>query len=202
MRLEFPGTGAPSIPDDRGLASAIGNANHRLLLLLALEATRGSPHPVLELGMGSGSTPQLHDYCAAEGRLLISCDLDADFARSFAHLESPLHAIRCGAWNRVPIDRPWSVALVDHAPPERRRVEVARLRHFAAILVLHDTEERSPRYGYDRIWHLFHYRVDLRVDGSDPDAQADASAVSNSIDVTAWVGARFPGYPHALSRGW
>ena len=50
-------------------------------------------------------------------------------------------------------------------------------------------------YMLEKIWHLFEYRVDIVV----PSPYANATAVSNFIDVTAWRGTRFEGYPYEVT---
>lgn len=138
--------------------------------------------PVLELGMGEGSTPYLHDYCEDRGRGLLSVDGDIEWVRRFASLSSSSHAIVCAGrdWGGFPhvTENRFSVALVDHAPSDRRQQDVEYLVERCAILVLHDTEGHD----YDGVWRHFPYRVDVKTRG------AWASAVSKMIDVTTWRG--------------
>ena len=42
----------------------------------------------------------------------------------------------------------WDGSKVDHAPSERRTVEIKRLRNQAQVFVIHDTE-KVRYYGYD-----------------------------------------------------
>lgn len=156
--------------------------NHRPLLWFALEATAGSEAPVLELGMGRGSTPHLHAYCESRGRRLLSLDSQPEWCAEFAHLGSALHEVRCAGcdWSGFSHDagQAFSVALVDHAPSERRQFDVEYLVTRCQVIVLHDTEGSM----YDGVWRHFPYRADVRTPG------ACATAVSNTIDVTRWRG--------------
>lgn len=174
--------------DEHGLLDGIGNwSNYWPLLLLALEETSG---PVLELGMGPGSTEKLHRYCAARDRLLVSLDSDASWAAGFSHLATPRHQIRVVTdWRETGIEREdWGAVLVDHAPGERRHEDIRLLRDRAQVIVIHDSEPESTGYLLDRIWPLFPYRVETRSDG------AWTAAVSNTIDLRRWVDLAPGGY--------
>ena len=177
--------------------SNIGNASHRPLLWLALQETNDMTAPVLEMGMGEGSTSYLHGYCAARGRRLLSVDNNQTWVAAFKQFETPTHKILCASWDcNIPSMEPfWSVVLVDHAPAERRHVDVEQLAYKAQFVVLHDTEARSPGYMYDRVFPLFKYRANIVVEAP----YADAAVVSNFVDVAKWSGMRFDGYPYGVT---
>jgi len=171
--------------------------NHLPLLWLALEATTG---PVIEMGCGDGSTRQLNEYCASRGRILYSFDTDLDWMNRFSDLASPTHTFTriINNWEIAQKICPNpSVILIDHAPGERRIVDVKNYSDHMApggIMVLHDTQPppTAAEYGYERIWPLFKYIVDLDA-GKNPDPlikdnRTWASAVSNDYDVTKWAG--------------
>src|SRR3990167_2403608 len=169
-------------------------SNFRILLALALEATRGSAHPIFELGPSDLSTPHLHAYCESEGRAIISVEEDLMRALPFRRFSSDRHELRVAAWSAFPIEAGlWSVALLKHAPGERRRFDALRLADRCEILVLHDTEPAAD-YGYNRseIWGEFRSRVDVRSDG------AWATAVSKTRDLSGWRGLRFGKYAVTL----
>ena len=171
-------------PDDKHdfLPGTMGYCNHRPLLLCALEATAGSREPVIELGMGLGSTAQLWRYCKAEGRTLISLDSDGAWCSQWKQdIEHATATVDFAAYEETLRAGRYSVALVDHAPGERRHKDVIALADLADIIVIHDSQ---PRGGYllDRVWNLFPYRVDVKH------PEAWASAVSRTVDVTAWRG--------------
>lgn len=151
--------------------------NHRYLLWPALEATKGD---VVEMGMGSGSTPFLHEYCT--DRRLFSYDNNAEWLNNFVNLRSGMHQISfISDWDNVSKQHPKvDVLLIDHAPGERRHIDVQLFANKAKIIVIHDSEPAATGYLMDRIWPLFKYRKDHESPG------AWATAVSNFIDVSKW----------------
>lgn len=173
-----------------------GWCSYRPLLRMALDATDSevvtgcSGGPVLELGCGDGSTAWLDKICEEQNRKLFSLDHKPEYIIPYAHLRSPRHRIELAeTWDRLEVERPpsewgdrWSVALVDHAPGERRIVDIRRLADKCDILVIHDTQHGQARagYGYDAIWSLFKY---IKHDDRLPEW---ATAVSNFVDVTKW----------------
>ena len=54
--------------------------NHRPLLWWALQHTKQSAFPILEMGCGDGSTPYLQEYCKNHNKQLISYDYDKEWA--------------------------------------------------------------------------------------------------------------------------
>jgi hypothetical protein len=149
--------------------------SHRPLLWQALEATTGI---VVEFGIGYGSTPFLSEYCEGMNRELWSFENNKEwfdkFDGFFGH-----KIILVKDWALVHHFRDLSVMLIDHAPGERRKVDIARFANTAQIIVAHDTEPAAD-HGYKMRAELkkFRYMIDYQTDG------AWASAVSNFIDVT------------------
>lgn len=143
-------------------------SNHRYLLWPALEATTGH---VCEFGSGEGSTKYLRKYCEDAGRMFLSFDSDEDYAVKNS-------SIWVKEWADITVVN-MDVMLIDHAPGERRHLDIAKYKDAAKIIVIHDTEVEATGYMLDKIWHLFKYRVDHKTEG------AWASMVSNFIDVTA-----------------
>jgi hypothetical protein len=180
---------------DKFLQNVTDWDNHRVLLWLALEATEG---PVIEMGCGDGSTRQLHEYCRDKGRMLYSFDTDQDWLNRFKDCESETHKFTriVNNWQIAQDICPSpSVILIDHAPGERRIVDVKNYSDkINGIIVMHDTQPppTAADYGYERIWPLFKYRVDLAVkmnyEANPPQNRTWASAVSNTHDVTKWIG--------------
>ena len=172
-------------------------SNHRFLLWLALEETQTGP--VLELGCGDGSTPFLHEYCKANKRKLYSFDTEQTWIDQFSQYATKDHTFTriINNWHIAKDICPNpSVILIDHAPGERRIVDISRFEDEAGIMVCHDTQPKptGADYGYERIWHLFRYRVDLKVD-MNPELYRGqkhhrtwASAISKRYDVTKWKG--------------
>ena len=174
--------------------------NHRYLLWLALEETKLLPYEksiVLEMGCGDGSTRQLSEYCAHHNRLLYSFDTEQEWLNRFADCRSDKHIFTriVNNWHIAQDICPNpSVILVDHAPGERRWVDIKNYSDkMEGIIVIHDTQPQptAADYAYEKIWHLFKYRVNLEVDKNDDGSGHNrtwASAVSNHHDVRKWAG--------------
>lgn len=176
--------------------------NHSLLMWLALEETKVGD--VIEMGVGDGSTRQLHEYCKKNKRKLWSFEDSREYLDKFKNLESKYHSFHYieNNWDIVKdmVPNP-SVILIDHRG-ERRIVDVKRFADMNGIQVLHDTQPQptAADYGWERIWHLFKYRVDLDA-GKNMEMQVEeesmrhqrtwASAVSNSYDLSKWKGVTF-----------
>ena len=172
--------------------------NHRVLVYLALELTRDSPHPVLEMGLScelSAARQALHESCEVEKRHLVSVDEDLLACAAARHLNSPHHEVRCCAWDVFPIESGlWSVASINHAPGERRRFDALRLKDRCQVIVIHDTEPSADHgYKFSEIWGEFRWRVDVKTPAS-----CWASAVSNSLDLSIWRGVKLAGYVVSL----
>jgi hypothetical protein len=117
--------------------------------------------PVLELGCGDYSTPLLHLLC--RNRPLVSVETDRGWLERYSDLRTKDHEFHLAQdWAGAAIidQREWDVALVDHAPGERRVPEIRRLINRARFIVVHDTEDGG--YGYDRVLPEFKYRFDFK----------------------------------------
>lgn len=128
--------------------------------MIGLEITSG---PVLELGVGSGSTQFLHEECEKSGRPLVSVDGNAGWLDKFRHLETWNHrVVLANDWDDCHIiDQDWGLVFIDHAPAYRRGLDAARLAHSAKFIVLHGTEpEWQADYGYALCLPQFKYRFD------------------------------------------
>lgn len=157
---------------EKNFLSNIENwCNHRPLLWKALESTNGD---VCEMGCGYGSTPFLKEYCEFSKRNFLTLESTQEWALKF---ESTF----VEDWANYE-HKEYDVLLIDHAPGERRYVDIENLKDKAKIIVIHDSEPEATGYMLDKIWHLFKYRCDVKTDG------AWATAVSNSYDVTQWKG--------------
>lgn len=120
--------------------------NHRHLLWIALERTSGL---VVEMGMGHGSTPYLSQYCKDAGRQLYSYDTDTNWLEKFKQYASKSHIIiKVTDWDSIHVRHPEvSVVLVDHAPGERRKIDIELWKDRCLYLVAHDTEP-AAEHGY------------------------------------------------------
>lgn len=187
----IPVTNPNAVKDKFGFLKDVGNASHRPLLLLALDATNGD---VAEFGMGDGSTTYLSAYCSAAKRKLFSYENEGSWAEKFKKLESTYHKIEHVDWADCIGHREWSVVLIDHNPPARRHHDIAALRDKAKIIIVHDSEIRSPGYMLNKIYPLFQYRCDINM----PYPLASAVALSNSVDVSKWRGTAFEDFPYVV----
>ena len=144
------------------------------------EAVLRTSGPILELGTGDGSTLALHQVSKACQRTVLSFDNDPNWIARFAALRSDNHLLASlPSWNDCPIESAiWSVAFVDHAPAERRAIEIRRLTYRAQVIVVHDTED--PQYGYEAVFGAFAYRRDDRA------YKQWTTVLSNYIDVSDW----------------
>jgi len=99
------------------------------MLLMAIGATRG---PVLEIGVGHFSTPQLHYLCAGMNRRLVSVEQAKDWHDEFAvkYGRTSLHSFRHGEYMDVLPELAkltWSVVFIDHSPGGKSRSYVFEL---------------------------------------------------------------------------
>lgn len=156
------------------------------LLKEAIDATKGD---VLELGTGHGSTQLLHDYC--KKRNLFSFDEKPEWLNKFTHLESDRHGLTLITdWRFVKESWPNAkVIFIDHAPGEDRKQMILDFRYTKGIIVCHDTEPAAD-HGYQMRQHfpLFKYVVEVKTNG------AWATAMSNEIDITKWIGKEYGRY--------
>jgi len=152
-------------------------ATHLPLLAACVAHTTG---PVLEVGMGTFSTPVLHAMCAERGgRALCSLESDPAWYQEYIHYATEWHRLfLVSSWAEAEIERAWDVALVDHTPPIRRVVDIARLRPWARLIVVHDTENRC--YAYEPLLTTFKYRVEWQ--GYSP-----WTSVVSDVDPLDWL---------------
>ena len=132
--------------------------NHRPLLWWALKETKGQTEPVLEMGCGEGSTPYLKQYLKTDKRKLISYDYSLEWASKY-------DAIHVTDWDAIEHEN-YSVILIDHSPGERRYLDVIKLANKCDYMIIHDSEPAATGYMLDKVWHLFHYRRNLKTEGA------------------------------------
>lgn len=168
---------------DEFIKDISGWSSYLPLLFQALESTEGE---VVELGMGHGSTPKLHQYCYEAKRMLTSYDSDIEWYRKFEHLRKSGHAIEYTQNWLEPIQTfkyKIGVLFSDEAPGFVRKYNIAMFSQSAQIIVVHDTEQSSD-HGYlfslleDH--HLFKYKKDYVFE------KIGARAYSNFVDVSKW----------------
>lgn len=147
------------------------------ILLKLVEQTDG---PILELGMGY-STMILDMMCQQTERELASYENDEKWYKENLIYKSNYHSINyVEDWDKVPYHvRHWSIALIDHRPAMRRRVDAMRLKDNVDYILIHDSEPEIDRfYGYSRLYKLFKYRYDYK------DCKPNTTVLSNFIDLS------------------
>lgn len=150
--------------------------SHLPVILQALHLTSGD---VLELGVGFFSTPVLHWTCALQKRYLLSLENNRRWHRWFSAVyATERHRIDfVPSWDKAAIERPWNIAVVDHSPDFRRKIEIARLANLAKYIIVHDSDGRYSRnYHLEEIYPLFKYRF---VHSPDP----GTTVLSNFVNV-------------------
>jgi hypothetical protein len=115
---------------------------------------------VLEFGTGMGSSPLL--CTLVDGEL---CSFESNqswhsMMKSGIHGKNlwtkpnhNLHFIANQNWDSiydiVDWNKKWSIAFIDHAPGERRIVDIVRLKDLVDVILYHDSEE--PSYGWKNL---------------------------------------------------
>lgn len=155
--------------------------SHLPVLMKLVYETTGD---VLELGMGLYSTPFLHWACYPN-RTLFSYESDRECYELNKQYKNGLQhqVFYVENWNDAFIDRGsshiWDVALVDHAPSQRRVVEIERLKDSAKYIVVHDTQRNKRFCNFESIYPLFKYRYDYTK------AVPYTTVLSNFVDVSS-----------------
>ena len=130
---------------------------------ILIKVMQMSSGPVLELGMGQGSTPLLHNLCLASGRELVSYENDKAYYDMHAHFHKPHHKLHfVEDWDKIDISQVWSVAFIDHNPAGRRRIEAKRLINNCQFVVLHDTQPEDNKFYrfIEDCFNKYKYRYD------------------------------------------
>ncbi len=130
--------------------------SHIPVLVKALSVSEG---PVLELGAGLFSTPLLYWLCFDQDREFVSYEGNKEYADNLVKFGVQY----ANDWDLTPIERPWGVVFIDHAPPERRHIDVARVAQYADYVVIHDSQKHLEQYfHYSKIYSLFKYKYVYR----------------------------------------
>jgi hypothetical protein len=151
-------------------------STHLPMLVNFVKKTNGT---VIEFGMGDFSTPALHAIC--EGRMLESYDNHPDWTERFGYMRSENHVVKyVDNWDSLDLSgKHFSVAFVDHAPGERRIVEIERLKDIADFVVVHDSE--AACYGYEPYFAMYKYRYD------DKSNSTETTVVSNFFNPSDYL---------------
>lgn len=154
-----------------------GWSSHIPVLIKIFEISEG---PILELGTGVFSTPLLHTLSLSKNRSLTSYENNPYYVERHRDFITDKHQIiLVDNWENINIeDTRWGFAFVDHAPEERRKLDVKRLANNAQYIVLHDTEPRNEAlYKYSEIYPLFKYRFDYTT------CYPHTTVLSNFVDL-------------------
>lgn len=118
--------------------------------------------PILELGTGIYSSLMLNAYLPVD-RLMLSFETDKGWADQFQSIRRPGHFLfhinnydemyGMDCMKHPPAT--FGLIIVDHAPCERRIVDVERLYNDNSVFIMHDVE--TPIYGYSRIAPKFRF---------------------------------------------
>ncbi len=136
-------------------------ATHMPIVAAIACKTKG---PILEMGCGDYSTYLLHEMCRLKKRRLVSTDEKSDWLNKFRPLANDYHEFHFvkdwASFTLIDGIR-WSMVLVDHAPGERRKVDILRLADDADFLIVHDSEEAG--YQYETVLPNFKHRYDYKA---------------------------------------
>ena len=137
---------------------------------------------VLELGCGLHSTMFLDWMCLEYGRRLVTYENDYRFFGLVEHCKREGHEMYLiDYWDQAKIEQSWGVALIDHAPAMRRKEDIRRLKDWAQVLVVHDTQGRQDKnYKYSEVIPLFRFRKGY------PKILPQTLLLSNFVDVSKW----------------
>ena len=120
--------------------------------------------PILEMGCGPYSTYILHEICKLTKRELVTLDGLAGWLDEYLFLASNFHSLYFvkdwAAYTLIDAKR-WGMVLIDHAPEDRRKIDIDRLKDNADYLIVHDTNVAG--YGYEPILDKFKYRFDYKI---------------------------------------
>lgn len=144
------------------MSMSVGLGTHLPLLMRVMEITQGR---VAEIGAGYFSTPYLHWQTYLQKRNLVTFENDLKFLSFFDRYKTNWHElVSVTDWDAIDLSGEWSVALIDHAPAERRIEEIQRLADTCDYLVIHDTEgRREHHYHYRDTLATFKYRKDFTL---------------------------------------
>ena len=141
--------------------------------------------PILELGCGDYSTPQLAAIAKVQSRRLVVMASSHDWLERFDYLKGgqvELQRVTNAMWPRVSLGNGWGMALVDNEQRVVDRLQlVKRLSHSAHVVVLHDGDSLFDGEGvFHRLCRWFrHIHFETR-------RQPATVVLSNFIDPSDW----------------
>ncbi|KAK2144550.1 hypothetical protein LSH36_748g02063 [Paralvinella palmiformis] len=150
-----------------------GYGSHVITFLASTWITEG---PILEMGSGWYSTPVAHRVAVIRGRSILTADTNYEWLRYFLVFSSTNHRLYyvgddkretddqvqvVSSWDDIGgQSERWGMIFVDHAPGERRKVDIERLRNKADLLVIHDSQPKADRaYKSQKLLASFEHRT-------------------------------------------
>lgn len=110
--------------------------------------------PVVELGSGWYSTPLLSWLCFDRGLDFSSYESDMSWVIGLDGM-----TLHVNSYDDAPLERELGIVFIDHAPAERRIVDIKRVKDNADYVIVHDTEpSEESAYHYSEIYDLFKYK--------------------------------------------
>lgn len=150
------------------MSADLGYHSHYPILASIISRTTG---PVLELGMGYGSTPMLHTMTQPE-RTLWSVETDQEWFERLSFLGNARHTVElCSSWESCrALDQASSfeVVFIDSSPGEKRKDLALLFKDTAKYVILHDAEcdtmhGGGGNYQYEKILPEFKYAEVYRL---------------------------------------
>lgn len=110
---------------------------------------------ILELGMGTFSTPLLHNIGVDLNRQVVSIDTDLNWLNKFIFYNNTsthtIYNMAGNEMNQFGLNKNWGLVLVDHIDQNARSLNVLNFSKLSKIVVVHDTEKSSESfYGYEK----------------------------------------------------
>lgn len=161
--------------------------SHRPMLWMLLEQLETGP--VVEMGMGLGSTLLLDRYAQMQNRPFISYENSGEYYQA---IEAAMIERERQPYGMLSLINNYeqvfihdaSILFIDSAPGEQRKQLIAQNAHQATVIVVHDTEEGAEHvYGMQETLSSFPYRCDLVIEG-----YPRTTAVSHTFDFSMMKG--------------
>lgn len=131
-------------------------STHIPILEIAVKITTG---PVIELGQGKYSTLLLDKLCG-ENRLFVTCETNKNWFNKLSSINRI--SLLLNQWDDLYKNISginFSLAFIDHAPANRRIIDINNLFSCCDMFVVHDTE--SKEYNYEEILSKFNFRYNF-----------------------------------------
>lgn len=158
------------------MSVSLNYGSHLACLMKAFSKTTGD---ILELGTGIFSTPYLHYACILANRHLVSYENYENWYKFLQKYECANHELHfVEKYSDAPIDKEWSIVLIDQTPDSSRNEEAIRLKDKARYIVVHDSNPSNYKVThYDKLFPHFKYKSVWTGDNN------SATVLSNLVDL-------------------